>query len=325
MGPRVKHTGNEAIDGKRRHSVDNFEAVLAHAMKLRPIKPKSLIMTIFGDSVVPRGGVIWLGSIVKLAAEFGVDQALVRTSALRLVNDGWLVRQQSGKLSYYSMTAEYVAADAAYRSQIYSTSDELRRNGWTIFRMFGNRLDRKTIYKLRKTLTQSGFGQLAPLIFIHPSIAKSAVRHIISTNGKGNDAGIAFFAKEMDQSPAMMRQLVSTAWDLDEVRKGYGEFISSFEDLPTLLEKEAPAPPIAFALRTLMVHQFRRLALRDPRLPEDIFAIGWPGERAFRLIRAAYAGLLVHSEAYLDQMFQAEGGIAPAADGRLFERFSGAL
>jgi len=55
MGPRVKHTGNEAIRWpSRRHSVDNFEAVLAHAMKLRPIKPKSLIMTIFGDSVVPR-------------------------------------------------------------------------------------------------------------------------------------------------------------------------------------------------------------------------------------------------------------------------------
>jgi len=51
-GSTRKTHRNAAIDGKRRHSVDNFEAVLAHAMKLRPIKPKSLIMTIFGDSVV---------------------------------------------------------------------------------------------------------------------------------------------------------------------------------------------------------------------------------------------------------------------------------
>lgn len=300
----------------------DFEAILAQAAKRRPVQPKSLIMTIFGDSVVPRGGVIWLGSIVSLAAEFGLAEPLVRTSALRLAYDGWLVRRQSGKLSYYSMTDAYAAADTAYRSHIYSASAELRQNGWTIFRMFSDQLDRKAAYKLRKTLDRYGFGQLAPQVFIHPSIAKSAVRHILLTSGKAEEAGISFFCHEIEQNRDLLRHLLSSAWDLTEVRQGYEDFIASFQALPALLDKQLPTPAVAFALRTLMVHQFRRLALRDPRLPEEYFADGWPGEQAFRLISNAYRRLLPDSEAYLDKAFQVQDGPPPSADERLFRRFS---
>lgn len=309
-------------DETRGREGGSFEAVLARAAERRPIRPKSLIMTIFGDSVVPRGGVIWLGSIVNLAAEFGLAEPLVRTSALRLVYDGWLVRQQSGKLSYYSMTESYAAADAAYQSQIYSSSEELRRNGWTIFRIFGDGLDRKTAYKLRNTLDRYGFGQLAPQVFIHPGIAKSAIRHIVSTGGNGKAAGIAFFAQEVEQDLESLRHLVNVAWDIAEVRRGYEDFIASFRDLAALLDRHTPMPAVAFALRTLMVHQFRRLALRDPRLPEQFFADGWPGEAAFQLISHVYHRLLPESEVYLDKMFQAQRGAAPAADEWLYKRFA---
>lgn len=311
-------TPNETAAGESR----NFEAILAQAAKRRPLQPKSLIMTIFGDSVVPRGGVIWLGNIVSLAAEFGLAEPLVRTSALRLAYDGWLVRRQSGKLSYYSMTDAYAAADAAYRSQIYSASGELRQNGWTIFRMFNDRLDRKAAYKLRKALDRYGFGQLAPQVFVHPSIAKSAVHHIISSSGKGEDAGITFFCHEMEQNRDLLRHLLSAAWDLTEVRQGYEDFIASFDALPALLDKHLPTPAVAFGLRTLMVHKFRRLALRDPKFPEEFFEDGWPGEKAFQLISNAYRRLLPRSEAYLDKVFQVQGGPPSAADERLFKRFS---
>lgn len=308
--------------GTRATKSASFEAVLARASERRPLQPKSLIMTIFGDSVVPRGGMIWLGSIVSLAAEFGLAEPLVRTSALRLVYDGWLVRQQSGKLSYYSMTESYAAADAAYQSQIYSPGAELRRNGWTIFRMFGDRLDRKAAYKLRKTLDRYGFGQLAPQVFIHPSIARSATRHIISSSSNAAEAGIAFFSHEMGQNPSILRHLLSVAWDLTEVREGYEDFIDCFQTLPALLDRREPSPAVAFALRTLMVHRFRRLALRDPRLPGAFFAKPWPGEQAFQLISNAYHRLLPLSEAYLDGVFQVDGGPAPAADDSIFRRFS---
>jgi len=315
----------KTVEGVSLVAGGRFEEALARARAGLQIRPKSLIMTIFGDSIVPRGGVIWLGSIVKLAALFDLDEPLVRTSAFRLVSNGWLTRQPVGKLSYYSMSEAYVAADSAYQSQIYSPGDVLRRNGWTIFRMFGDQLDRKAIYKLRKTLTGSGFGQLAPFVFVHPSIAKSAVRQMMAFNGKDSKIGVAFFAQEIEQTPDMMRHLVSVAWDLAEVRQGYDNFIANFQDLPAILDTETPRPEVAFALRTHMVHQFRRLALRDPRLSTDLFVDGWPGEEAFELISDVYPRLLPASEAYLDMIFQEKDGVVPTANKRLFQRFSGAV
>lgn len=305
----------------RKHSVLTFEQVLARGVAKRVIRPKSLIMTIFGDSIVPRGGTIWLGNIVKLALEFGLPEPFVRTSALRLANDGWLLREQAGKLSYYSMAPGYAAADAAYQSQIYSAASDLRANGWTIFRMFGDQLNRKETYRLRNALERSGFGQLGLQVYIHPSIPRSATRHIIATT-HATDAGIVFFGTELGSGPQSLAQTAAIAWNLDDVVAGYNEFIDSFERLPDLLDAGAPSPGVAFALRTLMVHRFRRLALRDPRLPVESLREFWPGEKAFDLISDVYRRLVPHSEAHLDEVFGAEGRAPRAAKQVMARRFA---
>jgi phenylacetic acid degradation operon negative regulatory protein len=64
----------------------------------------SLITTVFGDSIAPRGGTLWLGSLINTMADFGISERLVRTSVFRLVKDGWLQSRQIGRRSYYSLT-----------------------------------------------------------------------------------------------------------------------------------------------------------------------------------------------------------------------------
>ena len=56
----------------------------------RPLRGGSLIVTIFGDSLLPRGGAIALGSLIDLAAPFGLNERLVRTAASRLAKEGWI-------------------------------------------------------------------------------------------------------------------------------------------------------------------------------------------------------------------------------------------
>ena len=73
--------------------------------RARPtLRAGSLITTVFGDSIAPRGGTVWLGSLIKVMAEFGVSERLVRTSVYRLVKDEWLRSDQVGRRSYYSLT-----------------------------------------------------------------------------------------------------------------------------------------------------------------------------------------------------------------------------
>ncbi len=56
----------------------------------RPLRGGSLLITLFGDAIAPRGGAVTLGSLIRLAAPFGLTERLVRTSVARLAREGWL-------------------------------------------------------------------------------------------------------------------------------------------------------------------------------------------------------------------------------------------
>jgi phenylacetic acid degradation operon negative regulatory protein len=307
-----------------RHSAarpSSFAAIISDAAERRPIRPKSLIMTIFGDSVLPRGGVVWLGSIVSMARLFGMAEPLVRTSALRLTYDGWLKREQVGKRSYYSMAEDFAVANSAYQNHIYGSGAELRMNGWTILKVFTDKSDRKTAYRLRQELDRNGFGQLAPQVFIHPSIGEAAAHHIATLGGSRSAVGPIFFADSNAIDLQTMQHLVATAWDLTPVREAYIEFIEAFDRLPDLLARTSPTMQEAFVLRILMMHYYRRVALRDPRLPESARGENWPGERAYSLMGEVYRKLLPGSEAYLEQTLETLPGQTVSSDVRLHRRF----
>ncbi|MGA2341801.1 MAG: phenylacetic acid degradation operon negative regulatory protein PaaX, partial [Steroidobacteraceae bacterium] len=67
----------------------------------RPLRAGSLIVTIFGDSIMPRGGAIALGRLIRLAAPFGLNERLVRTATARLAHEGWVEARHVGKRSEY--------------------------------------------------------------------------------------------------------------------------------------------------------------------------------------------------------------------------------
>ncbi|HEB97871.1 MAG TPA: phenylacetic acid degradation operon negative regulatory protein PaaX, partial [Thiotrichales bacterium] len=81
-----------------------YEAFFEGFRRRRPIHANSLILTLFGDSICPHGGVIWLGSLIKLVEPLGINQRLVRTSVFRLTEKGILQSRQVGRRSFYSLT-----------------------------------------------------------------------------------------------------------------------------------------------------------------------------------------------------------------------------
>src|SRR5262245_30400059 len=78
---------------------------IADYREQRPARANSLIITIYGDFIAPHGGTIWLGSVIKLVEPLGLNERVVRTSVYRLSQEKWLVSQQIGRKSYYSLTA----------------------------------------------------------------------------------------------------------------------------------------------------------------------------------------------------------------------------
>ena len=77
----------------------------------------------------------------------------------------------------------------------------------------------------------------------------------------------------------------------------------------------------ALPLRLMLVHEWRRIVLRDPGLPPDLLPPDWPGHAARRHAAGLYRRLLPPSEAWLDREGRCEAGPLPPA--ALEGRFQG--
>src|SRR5271165_5154247 len=106
--------------------------LLARFRRQRPLRGGSLIITIFGDSIMPRGGAVSLGSLITLAAPFGLNERLVRTAAARLAQQGWLEGRRAGKRSEYHLSKTGRQRFAEATKRIYSAPDSAWAGRWTL-------------------------------------------------------------------------------------------------------------------------------------------------------------------------------------------------
>src|SRR5271170_7302477 len=107
-------------------------AALRHFRAQRPLRGGSLLITIFGDAIAPRGGAITLGSLISLAQPFGLTERLVRTSVARLADDGWLVARRDGRRSEYRITPTGRDSFAEATRRIYGTIPDSWSGQWTL-------------------------------------------------------------------------------------------------------------------------------------------------------------------------------------------------
>ena len=118
------------------------------------------------------------------------------------------------------------------------------------------------------------------------------------------------------------RVLVREAWDLDGLSREYARFVRRYASLTPASAARA-APSHAFALRTLLIHEYRRLLLRDPELPDELLPANWQGRPAHAVAARIYRALAVPSEAFLADELVLADGTHPPARPEFRERFGG--
>src|SRR6266850_413331 len=149
-------------------------ALVARFRRQRPLRGGSLIVTMFGDSIMPRGGAIALGSLIELAGPFGLNERLVRTATARLAKDGWLEGRRAGKLSEYHLSRDGRERFAEATRRIYSEPDTEWSGRWTLVVLPPMRAaERKEI---KEQLTWRGFGELSSSVFAHPELDSRSLR-----------------------------------------------------------------------------------------------------------------------------------------------------
>jgi len=290
--------------------------LVARFRRQRPLRAGSLIVTLFGDSLLPRGGAIALGSLIELAAPFGLNERLVRTATARLAQDGWLAARRVGKRSEYRLTEDGRAKFAEATLRIYGEAGANWSGRWTLVLLPS--LPTAQRQRLRRDLAWQGYGELSSGVFAHPQLR---------TPGTGGGrraefpAGTLVFDADLAAS-ATDAMLIEEGWDLKELAQRYRAFVSRFERALGALG-EPPEPETGFVLRTLLIHEYRRLHLRDPLLPERLLPPDWPGTRAALLCRALYSAVFAASEKHLSRVGAQLAGALPSADAAVLERFGG--
>ncbi|NJO24325.1 MAG: GntR family transcriptional regulator, partial [Sphingomonadales bacterium] len=133
----------------------------------RPLHAWSLIVTVFGDAVVPRGGSLWLGTLNDIMGAFGIGAGVVRTAMSRLAADGWVTRDRTGRNSYYRLTPKATALSEAAAVRIY----RLPQRGWsgTWSLVVPKETPGTRLAERRAALHRAGFAQLGAGLFIAPA------------------------------------------------------------------------------------------------------------------------------------------------------------
>jgi phenylacetic acid degradation operon negative regulatory protein len=297
---------------------------IAGQLAQHPLRANSGVITVYGDMIAPHGGTVWLGSLIRLVGPLGLNPRMVRTSVFRLSKEKWLVSEQIGRRSYYSLTATGRRRfEHAFR-RIYDDPRIAWQGEWQLVMMPGDGLAPGVREALRKELQWEGFAAIAPGIMAHPSAPGDSLFDILQGTGT-HDRIVVLHARTLGAlSGRPLRELVGECWNLEQVAGGYRSFTVRFRPVARVLRGTAALDPEqCFVIRTLLMHEFRRVQLRDPQLPRQLLPADWPGDAARALCRDIYRLCQRGTEEHLMAVLETADGPLPAAAESFYSRFGG--
>lgn len=290
------------------------------------IQAGSLITTVFGDAILPRGGRVSLGSVIQLLQPLGVNERLVRTAVYRLVKEKWLESEALGRKTDYMLTPSGHRRFEDASRQIYAADIPGWDRRWRLILIVGE-LDPRLREQLRRALFWHGFGETATGNFVHPTADLEKVMESLVSEGLNlvlTHLMPMVAVRSRADHCATDFDMVQKAWNLDGLALSYEGFLQKYEPIRDALVacgQEDLSEENAFLVRTLLIHDVRRLLLRDPQLPESLLPATWPGNRARYLCRDLYRKLLPLSERHLDTAVRLSSGSAPHASHAVVNRF----
>lgn len=233
----------------------------------------SLIITFFGDAVALRGGRVALSTLQDAMGLLNIEPGAVRTAMSRLAGEGWVEREREGRLSFYKLTDQGHAAFDEPTKRIYAGAAPDWDGEWTVAIETQDTHDR---------LSEHGFVALG---------GKAWLRVSGDTRGLPDDL-LVISGTGSDLPPPLL-----SLWKLDDHAAHYAAFVSDWQ---TFGAQDELLPDDAMAVRILLIHDWRRIVLRDPGLPDALLPTDWIGHNARKLVRQTYQGLLQSSENWLN-------------------------
>ncbi|HVV13883.1 PaaX family transcriptional regulator C-terminal domain-containing protein [Amycolatopsis sp.] len=243
---------------------------------------RSLLMTVLGEYVLPRGRPVWTSTLVEVLAAFAVEEKSARQALARTAAEGWLVSERVGRRVRWSLTppGRRLLTEGAERIYGFGRADGDWDGNWLMLLVSVPETKRDLRHSLRTKLTWAGFGSPTPGVWISADVSRQGeAEKIVHELGLDAEAMsfVAAYGKIGDEDA-----MVAQAWDLSALEGRYEGFIDEFTGLNPAGGDEA------LHAQTKLVHEWRRFPFLDPRLPTRLLPRDWSGAQAAELFHCKH-------------------------------------
>ncbi len=266
-------------------------------------KASSLVITFFGDSIQVRGGSVSAITISTVLSSLGISANALRTALSRLATDDWLVRDKRGRNSFYSQTEAGIAPFNAAARRVYASSHTTIEtiDHWAIA------LSDNAI-RVEELNVQDAIAVTSRCCLLFNPTAQAI------TELKQHE--LMVITGTLDCIPG---------WIIDKITPA--SVLQDFADLQKRFDAFSLNPPKdpfeALVLRTFLIHQWRRLLLRQPLLPDVLIYKRLEHESQCRqFVAALYHKLTPGAECWLDTHATCLKGQLPQAEVDPLRRFT---
>jgi phenylacetic acid degradation operon negative regulatory protein len=255
---------------------------LSRRRELGATSARSLLLTVLGEFVLPRGDAVWTQVLIDVLGVLGVESKSARQALARTAAEGLLASDREGRRVRWSLTEQgrRLLSDGAERIYGFGTAARPWDGRWLVLLVSVPEARRQLRHRLRTRLAWAGLGSPAPGVWLSPDPAKQdEVADVIA------DLELTAVASSFVGpfgAIGAQRQMVEEAWDLAEVEAAYEEFLETFADATPA----GPAEVLAHQIH--LVHSWRRFPFLDPKLPSELLPDEWAGTRAAALFDALH-------------------------------------
>ncbi|MFT7476079.1 MAG: phenylacetic acid degradation operon negative regulatory protein [Verrucomicrobiales bacterium] len=264
------------------------------------ISARSVLVTIIGDTLVPVGASLWMSQMLQLTDVFGFSDRLVRTSMTRLNGEGWLSNERVGRQSRYHLTELALRESAQAAEQIYGVDDADWEGEWTLLFLNNPGSNASDSATIADHLRWNGFVRIGRDLLASPTCKPDVVRELVALIAPDVRPVIATAAF------TELGRLVEEGFfladaDVDELARAYAAFVDCYERLA--VDAGSLEPEVAYGVRTMMVHDLRRIRLRWPDLPAATRPTDWAGDVAAQVATTLYEPLTERASSWLGEVF----------------------
>jgi phenylacetic acid degradation operon negative regulatory protein len=264
------------------------------------MKPRALILDIFGDYLRYVDSEAKAGDLVVLLGTLGVEPAATRMTLSRLKQEGWFTTRRVGRETIYRLSDHLLEILDEGRSRIFAEYEDEWDGWWTQVVFQTPESDRAMREQVKKKLAWLGFGLLTSSTWLSPRDVRTEA---IRLRSEFPTATVDVLTSRTDDLEAD-RSMVARCWDLSLLDSDYRSFIDDHRHLlDTAASLEGAA---ALAVRTEIVSTYRHFPFRDPSLPIALRPDGWPGAVAHDLFLTVHRALAAAAVGYVSEVVGAD-------------------